>query len=89
MTAKEQLLYEIQYSPEPIIKEVLDFLLFARSRNYTLMQSKAVDQQTPQQPIWEFTQELSQDAPPEELANLPADHARNCDRYLYGTTKQS
>lgn len=51
MTAKEQLLYEIQYSPEPIIKEVLDFLLFARSRNYTLMQSKAVDQQTPQQPI--------------------------------------
>jgi hypothetical protein len=53
------------------------------------MQSKAVDQQTPQQPIWEFTQELSQDAPPEELANLPADHARNCDRYLYGTTKQS
>ncbi|MCA6503605.1 MAG: hypothetical protein ACK6CP_05620 [Pseudanabaena sp.] len=34
MTAKEQLLQEIQHSPEPLIKEVLDFLLFAKSRNY-------------------------------------------------------
>jgi hypothetical protein len=34
MTAKEQLLREIQHSPEPLIKEVLDFLLFAKSRNY-------------------------------------------------------
>jgi hypothetical protein len=34
MTAKEQLLQEIQHSPETLIKEVLDFLLFAKSRNY-------------------------------------------------------
>ncbi len=34
MTAKEQLLQEIQHSPEALIKEVLDFLLFARSRNH-------------------------------------------------------
>ena len=34
MNPKEQLLQEIQQSPEILIKEVLDFLFFARSRNY-------------------------------------------------------
>ncbi len=29
MTAREQLLREIQHSPEPLIREVLDFLLEA------------------------------------------------------------
>ena len=68
MTSREQLLQEIQHSPEPLIKEVLDFLLFTRNRNYPFVES---DRQTPQQPIWEFAQELMQDAPPEELAKLP------------------
>jgi hypothetical protein len=68
MTAREQFLREIQHSPEPLIKEVLDFLLFARIRNYPFVEP---DRQTPQQPIWEFAQELMQDAPPEELAKLP------------------
>ncbi|PZO38309.1 MAG: hypothetical protein DCF19_16655 [Pseudanabaena frigida] len=84
MTAREQLLREIQHSPEPLIKEVLDFLLFARSRNYSSVEPEAVDHQTIQQPIWEFAQELMQDAPPEELAKLTADSARNHDHYLYG-----
>ncbi len=83
MTAREQLLREIQHCPEPLIKEVLDFLLFARSRNYSSVESEAVEHQTTQQPIWEFAQELMQDAPPEELAKLPADSARNHDHYLY------
>lgn len=89
MNAKEQLLEEIQHSPELLIKEVLDFLLFARSRNYPFVETKALDKPTTQQPIWEFAQELMQDAPPEELAKLPADSARNHDHYLYGAPKQS
>jgi len=80
MTAKEQLLQEIQHSPEPLIQEVLDFLLFARSRNYTFSQTEIVDKQETHQPIWEYAQELMQDAPPEELAKLPADSARNFGR---------
>ena len=71
MTAKEQLLQEIQHSPETLVKEVLDFLLFARSRNYPFVEPKVGDPQTPQQPIWEFVQELMQDVPPEELAKFP------------------
>ena len=88
MNPKEQLLQEIQHSPELLIKEVLDFLLFARSRNYPFVEPKVLDKPTNQQPIWEFAQELMQDAPPEELAKLPADSARNHDHYLYGAPKQ-
>ena len=83
MTAKEQLLQEIQHTSEPLIQEVLDFLLFARSRNYPFSQTEIADKQETHQPIWEYAQELMQDAPPEELAKLPADSARNHDHYLY------
>ena len=45
MTATEQLLQEIQDTSEPLIQEVLDFLLFARSRNYTFLQTEIADKQ--------------------------------------------
>ena len=51
MTAKEQLLQEIQHSPELLIQEVLDFLLFARSRNYNFAEPKVVNKQQPHQSI--------------------------------------
>jgi hypothetical protein len=77
MTAKEQLLQEIQHSPELLIQEVLDFFLFTRNRRFNYSEPEIVEKQTTHQPIWEFAQELMQDAPPEELANLPVDRARN------------
>jgi hypothetical protein len=88
MTAKEQLLQEIQHSPEPLIQELLDFLFFTRSRHYSFVETEIVDKQETHQPIWEYAQELMQDAPPEELAKLPSDSARNHDHYLYGAPKQ-
>jgi hypothetical protein len=83
MTAKEKLLQEIQYSPEPLIQEVLDFLLFTKSRHYFPLEYEKSEKQEPHQPIWEFAQELMQDAPPEVLASLPVDSARNHDHYLW------
>jgi len=50
MTAKEQLLQEIQHSPEPLIQEVLDFLLFAKSRNYPFLGTKVIDKHETYQP---------------------------------------
>ncbi len=47
MTAREKLLREIQHSSEPLVKEVLDFLLFARSKNYSFVESEVIDPQTP------------------------------------------
>jgi hypothetical protein len=89
MTAKEQLLQEIQHSPELLIQEVLDFFLFTRSRRFNYSATETIEKQAIHQPIWAFAQELMQDAPPEELAKLPADSARNHDHYLYGAPKQS
>jgi len=88
MTAKEQLLQEIQNSPELLIQEVLDFFLFTKNRRFRNSEPETTDKQIPQQPIWEFAQELMQDAPPEELAKLPADSARNLDHYFFGAPKQ-
>lgn len=34
MSAREQLLNAIAQAPEPLIEEVLDFLLFAQARHY-------------------------------------------------------
>ncbi|GBO53186.1 hypothetical protein APA_1093 [Pseudanabaena sp. lw0831] len=77
MTAKEQLLQEIQRSPEILIQEVLDFFLFTRSRRFNYSEPEIIEEQATNQPIWEFAQELMQDAPPEELSKLPADSDRN------------
>jgi antitoxin component of MazEF toxin-antitoxin module len=41
----------------------------------------------PRIPIWERIMALTADAPPEELAKLPADGAAQLDHYLYGTPK--
>jgi antitoxin component of MazEF toxin-antitoxin module len=38
-------------------------------------------------PIWERIVALTADAPPEEVAKLPADGAAQIDHYLYGTPK--
>jgi hypothetical protein len=78
MTAKEQLLQEIEKSSEPLLQEVLDFLLSARSEKYP----------ETRQPIWQIAQEIMADVPPEIIAQLPTDGAEQHDHYLYGTPKR-
>ena len=39
-------------------------------------------------PIWERIAALAADAPPEEVAKLPADGAARIDHYLYGHPKR-
>ncbi len=86
MTAREQLLQEIQHSQESLIQEVLDFLLFAKSKHSPKLE--VAEKEVPHQPIWEFAEELMRDATPEDLEYLPPDGARNHDHYLYGAPKQ-
>ncbi len=45
MTAKEQLLKAIEQAPDPLLEEVLDFLLFIQSR-HNLHQLKSSTHQT-------------------------------------------
>ena len=77
MTTKEKLLQEIEQSPEPLLQEVLNFLLFTKSTRYS----------QPQKPIWQVVQELIADAPPDIVDQLPTDGASQHDHYIYGTPK--
>jgi hypothetical protein len=78
MTTKEQLLQEIEQSPEPLLQEVLSFLLFIKSTRYS----------QPQKPIWKVAQELMADAPPDIIDNLPTDGASQHDHYIYGIPRR-
>jgi hypothetical protein len=69
MTAKEQLLREIQYSPESLIKEVLDFLLFTRSRNYPhSAEAKAISRLPDQADPSKWITSIEEDEPIDETA---------------------
>jgi hypothetical protein len=78
MNTKELLLQEIEKSPEPLLQEVLDFLLLTRSK-YNPETRK---------PIWQIAQDIMADVPPEIIAQLPADGAEQHDHYIYGTPKR-
>ncbi|MBD2570909.1 hypothetical protein [Anabaena lutea] len=97
MTAKERLIREIEQTPENLIEELLDFLLFAKNRrNQQANESnsanqltiKSREQQQKSKPIWEIFEEANQDLPEEVIAKLPTDGAAQVDHYLYGKPKQ-
>ncbi|WP_016877989.1 hypothetical protein ACF3DV_24175 [Chlorogloeopsis fritschii PCC 9212] len=99
MTAKEQLLREIEEASENLIEEVLDFLLFAKARRNQLdTNSKTASQltvdsseqqlQQKSKPIWEMFEDFTNELPEEIIAQLPTDGAAQIDHYLYGKPKQ-
>lgn len=94
MTTKEQLIHVIEQTPDSLLEEVFDFLMFIRSRR---LQENGTEQQGTQplqavaqkrKPIWEIAEELVADLPPEVLDTLPCDGATNHDHYLYGSPKR-
>jgi hypothetical protein len=78
MNTKQLLLQEIEKSPEPLLQEVLDFLLLTRSKHNPEIRK----------PIWQIAQDIMADVPPEIIAQLPADGAEQHDHYIYGTPKR-
>lgn len=98
MTAKEQLMRELEQAPEPLILEVLNFLLFTKaSRNHSISHpdvkaesgvthTAATEQNN--RPIWELFEEFTQDLSDEVIAQLPSDGAEQHDHYLYGVPKR-
>ena len=74
MTAKEQLLQEIETASDETIDQLLNFL----------HQTQATKTK---QPFWQFIEELTADIPPEILDTLSTDGAEQHDHYLYGTSK--
>lgn len=90
MTAKEQLMKEIAQAPDFLLEEVLNFLLFIKSRlKQRVSESKPVEstQNLPSQSFLDFIDEFSLQIPQEEWAKLPSDMSTNLDHYLYGSPK--
>lgn len=77
---KEQLIQELNQSPEFVVQEVLDFLLFIEVR----LKHKLKEEQTsslPQTPslllCLQFVEKISVPIPREECAKLPKDLSKN------------
>lgn len=94
MTAKNQLIREIEQVSDALAEEVLDFLLFAKNRrnlqnplpNTTLQNPEAPSQED--RPIWDLADEIIASIPESVLNQLPTDGATQHDHYLYGTPKR-
>ncbi|MBE9181539.1 hypothetical protein IQ268_23535 [Oculatella sp. LEGE 06141] len=89
-TAKEQLIQELERTPDFIVQEVLDFLLFVKLRlkQKTREEQIADSQQSPGLPSFlQFVEEVSAQVPREEWERLPNDLSKNLDHYLYGSPK--
>lgn len=89
-SAKEQLVQELDQTPDFVVQEVLDFLLFIKVRLKHKGREEQPDslQQSPSlPPFLQFVEEISAQIPTEEWAKLPSDLSKNIDHYLYGTPK--
>ncbi|MBW4570300.1 MAG: hypothetical protein KME31_20410 [Tolypothrix carrinoi HA7290-LM1] len=90
MTAKEQLIREIDRAPEFLVEEVLNFLLFIKIRlKQRVDDSQIVEstQNVSSQSFLDLIDEISLQIPQEEWAKLPSDMSKNLDYYLYGSPK--
>jgi len=89
-SAREQLIQELNRTPDFVIQEVLDFLLFIKTRLKQRTEEKQVDSsaQSPSlPPFLQFVEEISAQVPREEWEKLPKDLSKNVDHYLYGSPK--
>ncbi len=89
-TVREQLIQELDQTPEFVIQEVLDFLLFIKLR---LRQKVQEDQSSDSHqsfnlpPFLKFVEDISAQIPEKEWEKLPKDLSKNLDHYLYGLPK--
>ena len=87
---REQLIQELDQTPDFVLQEVLDFLLFIKVRlKHKIRQEQTADlQQSPSLPSFlQFIEDISAQVPPEEWEKLPKDLSKNLDHYLYGAPK--
>jgi len=88
MSEKEQLIKELEQAPDVLVREVLNFLLFIKTRTNESQQQelnqKAGESGTPN--FLSFIDQINSETPTE--TNIPQDLAKNLDHYLYGAPKE-
>jgi len=92
MNTKEELIEEIEQTPDYLLQEVLNFLRITKiSYNLDILtspeniQDNNIDHKCSD--IWEIAEKISQQIPDEEWRKIPTDLSKNLDHYLYGTSK--
>lgn len=97
MTAKERLLREVEQAPDDLLEEVLNFLLFTKSKqateqplphNNAVQTAHEVKDTNSTSPIWDSFSSFTENIPEDVLAQLPTDGAEQHDHYIYGTPKR-
>ena len=88
MTTRDQLIAEIANTPDVVLEEVLDFLLFTRTRRQQSFNPSPTAVTPPLKPIWEEFEEFADQLPETVAQTLPIDGAAQIDHYLYGSPKQ-
>ncbi len=89
MSTKEKLLQEIDQSPDYLIEEVLNFMLFLKLRlkqrltHHSNLETPSIQENS----ILDMVDEITKDIPQIELDQLPTDLSKNLDYYLYGLPK--
>jgi hypothetical protein len=102
MTAKEKLLYEVEQVSDDLVEEVLNFLLFTKTKqlqgrrspeNHTRISKAEQAIEYPENlehSIWDNFSSFTEDIPEDVLAQLPTDGVEQHDHhYIYGTPKRS
>ena len=92
MPDREQLIHELNQTPDVLVREILNFLLFIRSRaNQTYVQesSQNLEIEEAKIPVFlSFIDQVNSETLVEDNAQLPKDFAKNLDHYLYGSAKK-
>ena len=79
MTAKEQLLQEIETASESLVQSCLELILSHKTPLPSPQNNK---------PIWQIADEIIATIPEESFDQIPTDAAAKLDYYLYGNSSQ-
>ena len=89
MSAKEQLLNEIEHAPDAMVEEILDFCLFLKQQQQVGAEKSvaSIPQASSILDLLKRVEEIQAQVPSEEWNKLPHDGSVNHDHYLYGSPK--
>ncbi len=88
MSERELLIREIAQTPDTLVRELLNFLLFIKSRTPQNDFQNPNSENSDLPSFLNFIDLINSETPAEENAQLPIDLSKNLDSYLYGSPKE-
>ena len=82
MSVREQLIKEISQTPDLLIREVLDFLLFIKSRSNQEIEGKNKSPNSDSPSLLNFIDKINSEAPIEDNLQLPRDLSKDLSKNL-------